>query len=333
MSVRIGLDIGGTKTAALVVGEDNAPLAEITRPTDVSHPDRLVAGVVATVDRAPAAAGMARHELAAAGVGVPGQVDPSSGTVRMAVNLNLHEPFPLRDALQNALGAPVTLENDVRAGTWGAFNWARETEAINNLAYLSVGTGIAAGLVLDGRLYRGAHGMAGEVGHVILDPAGPRCACGSYGCLEAFAAGPAIAAYAATVVPVSGGVLDAARVYALAVAGQPAAVHVVERTAAYLARAVYLLVMTYDVDKVVLGGGVTRAGAAFEQPLRAALAGLAADSPMAASMVPDAKVAVVPVGFNVGAIGAVYLTGSPLFQKPRFSEEARFLVPTPGPTP
>ncbi len=308
MSVRVGLDIGGTKTAALVVNANGRTLAEVTQPTDVTGPDRLVAGVVATVNRALNAAGVTGAELTGIGVGIPGQVDPESGTVRLAVNLNLREPFPLRDALQKALGAPVALENDVRAAAWGAYNWARVTEPLNSLAYLSIGTGIAAGLVLDGRLYRGRRGMAGEVGHIPIDPAGPRCACGSYGCLEAFAAGPAIAAYAAGVVPADGEPLDAARVYELAGAGEPAAARVVARAASYLARGVYLLVMSYDVDKVVLGGGVTRAGMAFERPLRDALAALRADSPLAASMLPEAKVAVVPSDFNAGVIGAVYLT-------------------------
>ena len=309
MSVRIGLDIGGTKTAALVVDNDRH-LGEVVRPTEVSRPDRLVAGIVDTVDVALAAAGATRRDLTAVGAGVPGQIDPHLGTVRMAVNLNLREPFPLRDALQAALDVPVALENDVRTAAWGAFNWARASSPLNSLAYLSIGTGIAAGLVLDGRLYRGVHGMAGEVGHIPVDPTGPRCVCGSFGCLEAFASGPSIAAYAATILPISGHSLDAGRVYTLASEGHPAALHVVERTASYLARAVYLLVMTYDVDQVVLGGGVSRAGAAFERPLRAALASLCADSPLAAAMLPEAKIVVVPADFNAGVIGAVYLANS-----------------------
>jgi len=289
MNVRLGLDIGGTKTAALVVGEDGQPLGETMRPTDVSRPDRLVAGIVGAVDEALVAAGATHAELVAAGVGVPGQIDPATGTVRLAVNLNLREPYPLRDALQAALGVPVTLENDVRAAAWGAFNRPGAGRPPGSLAYLSIGTGIAAGLVIDGRLYRGDHGMAGEIGHFPFDAGGPRCVCGSYGCLEAFAA------------------LDAGRVYALAAQGHPVACHVVERAAGYLARAVYLLLITYDVERVALGGGVTRAGAAFEWPLRGALAALRANSPLAASMLPDERIVVLPADFNAGLWGAVFL--------------------------
>lgn len=307
MKTRIGLDIGGTKTAALVVDNAGQALGEVVRPTDVATPDRLVAGIVATVDRALAAAGATRADLVAAGVGVPGQVDPQTGTVSLAVNLHLGEPYPLRDGLQAALGVPVTLENDVRTAAWGAFHQANAGQPIASLAYLSIGTGIAAGLVLDGRLYRGAHGMAGEIGHIPVDPAGPRCRCGAYGCLEMFAAGPAIAAQAAAVWPAGSHPPQTTEVYALADAGQPAARAIVERAAGFLARAVYLLVMTYDVERVVLGGGVTRAGAPFERPLRHALAALRADSSLAASMLADEKIVVAPANFNAGVVGAVYL--------------------------
>jgi glucokinase len=275
-----------------------------------------VAGTTDAVKRALDNAGRAPDELAAAGVGVPGQVDPVNGTVHLAVNLNLREPYPLREALQEALGIPVAIENDVRAAAWGAFHWARATHPLNNLAYLSVGTGIAAGLVLDGCLYRGAHGMAGEIGHIPLDPAGPRCMCGSYGCLEALAAGPAIAAYAAEVMPVEGRLPTTAEIYALAAGGHPAARHVVERAAGYLSRAVYLLLMTYDVEMVVLGGGVTRAGETFEQSLRRAMMNLRADSLLTTTMMPEEKVVIIPTDFNAGVIGAVFLAPAPSPEHP-----------------
>lgn len=312
MTLRVGLDIGGTKTAALLVDESGRSVGMAVRPTDSANPERLVAGTVDTVSRALHQAGRAREELAAAGVGIPGQVYPTSGTVRLAVNLNLHEPYPLREALQEALGVPVALENDVRAAAWGAFHWARAAEPLNSVAYLSIGTGIAAGLVLDGRLYRGAHGMAGEIGHIPVAPDGPRCICGAFGCLEAVAAGPAIAAHATELMPGADGrgpTTD--QVYALAAGGHEAACRIVERAAGYLSRAVYLLLMTYDVEKAVLGGGVTRAGDAFERSLRQAMDALRADSPLTASMMPDEKVVIIPTEFNAGVMGAVYLAPAP----------------------
>ena len=307
MNLRVGLDIGGTKTAALVVDQNGRALGRAVRPTDVDAPAQLVAGTVEAVEMALRDAGGRRDSLSAVGVGIPGQVDPADGTVRLAVNLNLREPYPLRAALEEALGVPVALENDVRAAALGAFHWACAQEPLRSLAYLSIGTGISAGLVLDGRLHRGARGMAGEIGHIPFDPAGPRCVCGAYGCLEVFAAGPAIAAYAAATIPANGRALTTHDVYELAAEGHAAAGHVVARAAGHLSRAVYLLLMTYDVEKVVLGGGVTRSGAAFEDPLRRALAALRADSPLTASMMPDEKVVIIPSDYNAGVVGAVYL--------------------------
>lgn len=311
MTLRVGLDIGGTKTAALVVDETGRALGRAVRPTDVDTPARLVAGTVTAVEIALRDAGYVRDDLIAAGVGIPGQVDPADGTVRLAVNLNLREPYPLRAALEEALGVPVALENDVRAAALGAFHWACVQEPLRSVAYLSIGTGISAGLVLDGRLHRGARGMAGEIGHIPVDPAGPRCVCGAFGCLEVFAAGPAIAAYAAATIPADGRVLSTHDVYELAAEGHAAAQAAVARAAGYLSRAVYLLLMTYDVEKVVLGGGVTRSGAAFEYPLRRAMDALRADSPLTASMMPDEKVVIIPSDYNVGVVGAVYLAPAP----------------------
>lgn len=307
MSLRLGLDIGGTKTAALVVDESGEPLGRAVAPTDVVSPERLVAGTIDLIDQALRDAGRSREELVAAGVGVPGQVDPATGTVRLAVNLNLREPYSLGQALQSTLGIPVALENDVRAAAWGAYHWAGQQTALDSLAYLSIGTGIAAGLVLDGRIWRGSNGMAGEIGHIPMDAAGPRCVCGSYGCLEALAAGPAVAAQAATLVSASGRAPSTHEVYSLAAAGDPAAIEIVDRAAGYLARAVYLLFMTYDVDQVVIGGGVTRAGDAFARPLRQALNALRASSPLASSMMPDGKIVIIPTDFNAGVMGAVHL--------------------------
>lgn len=310
MSYRVGLDIGGTKTAALVVDDTARPMGQATRPTDVSGPELLIASTLATVDLALRDAGLTRGDLSAAGVGIPGQVEPNDGTVAMAVNLNLREPYPLRAALERALGIPVAVENDVRAAAWGAYHWARAKRPLRSLAYLSIGTGISAGLVLDGRLYRGVQGMAGEIGHIPMDANGPRCGCGQYGCLEAVAAGPAVAAYAAALMPNRRASTN--EVYQLAAAGDDVAGRVVARAAGYLGRAIYLLLMAYDVEYVVLGGGVTRAGAAFEHPLRRAMAQMRADSQLTASMMPDEKVDIIPADYNAGVIGAVYLAPNPM---------------------
>src|SRR5205823_13868902 len=124
------------------------------------------------------------------GLGIPGRVQPATGLVESAVNLRWRQ-LPAGPLLAERLGVPCHLENDARAAALGAYQTGDERR-FQNWAYISVGTGIAAGLILRGQLYRGPNGMAGEIGHTVVLPGGPRCACGLSGCLEAIAAGPAI---------------------------------------------------------------------------------------------------------------------------------------------
>jgi glucokinase len=299
-----GIDIGGTKIAALIVDAAGTVLGRATRTSPSGDQDGAAAAITACLDDALAGTGVTRDDLRAVGVGVPGRVDTARGTVTLAVNLGWHD-FPLRDALEQRLGRPVTIENDVRAAAIGLHrrhdpqSGARPGDQAtqDHLAYLSVGTGIAAGLVLDGELYRGARGLAGEIGHAIVDGAGPTCTCGQRGCLEAFASGPAIARRA--------GAESAREVYQRAADGDQAALDLVADVGRRLAWAVHLLVMAYDVERVVIGGGVTHAGPAFAAPIHAELARMRMASAAAAELLPAGVVEILPPEAEAGAWGAV----------------------------
>jgi glucokinase len=290
-----GIDIGGTKIATLIVDADGAVLGRATHASSVGDQGGAVPSIAACLDEALAAAGLRRQDLVAVGVGVPGRVDPERGHVTLAVNLGWTD-FALRDALQVELGVPVVIENDVRAAALGLHE-RRVVGEVDDLAYLAVGTGIAAGVVLDGRLHRGARGLAGEIGHAIVDRDGPRCVCGQQGCLEAFAAGPSIAKRA--------GRASAKEVYEAAAAGDPAANELIDDVGRRLAWAIHTLVMTYDVQRVVVGGGVSHAGQSFERPLRRELDRLRAASSMAGELLPADIVDVLPPEAEAGAWGAV----------------------------
>jgi glucokinase len=289
-----GIDIGGTKIATLIVDADGAVLGRATHASSVGDQDGAVASIAACLDEALRSAGLKRDHLRAVGVGVPGRVDPERGLVTLAVNLGWTD-FALRDALEGELGRPVFIENDVRAAAIGLYE--RHVIDGQDLAYLAVGTGIAAGVVLDGKLHRGARGLAGEIGHAIVEPGGPRCQCGQLGCLEAFASGPSIARRA--------GLASAKEVYERAAAGDPAAIELVDDVGRRLAWAIHTLVMTYDVQRVVVGGGVSHAGTPFEAPLRRELDRLRSASPMAGELLPADIVDVLPPEAEAGAWGAV----------------------------
>ncbi len=297
-----GIDIGGTKIAVLIVGPDGQVLGRATRASSVGDQHGAALAITAALDEALAAADLRRADLDAIGVGVPGRVDPISGHVTLAVNLGWTD-FDLRGALEAELGRPVIIENDARAAALGLHRRRLANgQDGSDLAYLAVGTGIAAGVVLGGKLHRGTRGLAGEIGHAIVDPVGPRCACGQTGCLEAFASGPSIARRATSAGMEAGSAKD---VYAAAVGGDTTACELVDDVGRRLAWAIHLLVMTYDVDHVVVGGGVSHAGDAFAEPIHRELERLRAVSRQAGELLPADIVEVLPPEAEPGAWGAV----------------------------
>jgi predicted NBD/HSP70 family sugar kinase len=311
-----GLDVGGTKTLAVAIvahraappgpdgdGDDGAPrpavVATVRRPTGVGGGDRLAASTAHVLADLAAAAGVPVDGFAAVGVGVPGLVDRAAGTVRHAVNLGLDDtPVPLGEHLRSLAHAPVVVDNDVNLAAVGA---AVALGCRGDLAYLSVGTGLAAGLVLDGRPRRGAHGAAGEIGHLPVDPQGPLCECGQRGCLEVLASGTAIAARWTAA---DGDLSATSALLAAAAGGDPGAVAVLDDVAGHLAGAVALLAQTVDPEVIVLGGGVAEAGPGLLEAVRRALRSRAARSPVLAAIDLANRVALVPDGVHAGALGA-----------------------------
>jgi len=228
-----------------------------------------------------------------------------------AVNLGVGgDGLPLAARLSRRTGIPVAVENDVNAAALGASR-VLGLDSID-LAYLSMGTGLAAGIVLSGRLHRGARGSAGEIGHVPVDPSGPMCPCGQRGCLEAVASGRAIA----RAWPVEN---RAEQEDGLDASGSPAAAlfrsadgdrdarRVRTRIVDHLAAAVQLLVLTLDVDVVVLGGGVSEIGEQLRIAVANGLSRRSRTSPFLASLDLPGRVTLAPRGHPIAALGAALL--------------------------
>jgi glucokinase len=307
-----GVDVGGTKVAALVVDADGHPLARAVRSMIDAGQPLGVEPVIAAIEAAVSAAGATARDLAAIGVGVPGGVDHESGVVRHATNLEWID-MPLARLLEDAFGATCRVENDVRLAAAGLIGHEVAAPA-RSLAYVAVGTGIGAGLVLDGRLYRGERGVAGEIGHVIVDPSGPACRCGQRGCLEAIASGPAIARQAEDAI--ANGVatsLDADRpltakaVYDAAREQDSLALAITSAAGAVIARAIANLAITCDLQRVLVGGGVAAAGPAFLDPIEAELGRLRGMSSLVAEVLPVGTVRLLPPKFDAVAWGGVDL--------------------------
>ena len=313
---RVGVDIGGSKIAVLVVDADGGVCARRHVPAASAQPDEAIAQIAAVIRDTVTEAGGTMADVEAVGLGVPGRVDGANGDVTFAVNLGWQH-LPLGRRLAASLGVPCVVENDVRAAAVGLHREA-PFGPTDDLVYLGIGTGISAGVVLDGRLHRGVRGLAGEIGHVVLDPDGAPCACGLRGCFETIAAGAGIARAAREAISaaaVSGepttlaSLADptAADVFAAAAAGDLAAGRIVDRAAAAIARMVHELVLSYDVELVVIGGGISRAGSPLLERVQAGLDRIGAPSPFAAELLAETDVRLVGSDHDVGTRGAIAL--------------------------
>ena len=297
--MRLGIDIGGTKTAAVAIGADGELSDQVRMPTGFGA-EAVVATALRTVERMMQLAGVEASAFSSIGIGIPGTVDSATGLVAHAVNLGL-EGLDLGPRLSDRLGVDVRIENDVKAAALGTHHLLGIADGIraHSMAYLNLGTGLAAGIVLDGRLLRGGHGVAGEIGHIPVDPAGVTCGCGQRGCLETVASGSAIARMWPSNEP-----LPARELFAAADAGDEGAIAVRDRFLAGVAAAVRLLVLTTDVDDVVIGGGLAALGDPLATGTRRILNEWAADSAFLASLGLAARVRVIPLGFPAAAVGA-----------------------------
>lgn len=293
--MRLGIDIGGTKTHAVAIRSDGTIEHELRLPTGFGH-DAVIASAVTTVTTLAERCGVDVAAFESIGIGIPGAVD-ADGRVPHAVNLGI-DNLPLGAELAARLGRPVRIDNDVNAAALGAFQLL-EHDPEHSLAYLNLGTGLAAGLVLRGRLWRGSRGAAGEIGHTPVDPAGPECPCGQRGCLEAIASGSALARQWPTDDP-----SPASALFAAAAAGDPAAVEVRDRFVENVAVAVRMLVLTVDVDTVVIGGGLASLGRPLLDDVVAVLASWEESSAFLASVGLSGRVEILPAGFPAAAVGA-----------------------------
>ncbi|MEX2459570.1 MAG: ROK family protein, partial [Actinomycetota bacterium] len=182
----LGLDVGGTKVAGLVLDEEGSILGRAERPT-VTHDPGSALEAVASLGRELIEA---HGPVAGAGAGVAGIVDHAAGVFRFGPNL-LWREVPLAEELRTALGLDVVVDNDANTAAWGEYRLGAGRGSTDMLM-ITVGTGIGGGIVSGGRLFRGAHGFAAEIGHVIVEPGGPRCGCGNLGCWEQVASGNAL---------------------------------------------------------------------------------------------------------------------------------------------
>lgn len=266
-SVVVALDVGGTHIKAAVIAAGGGVVHHESADTRAgSGPDAVLEGVVDLTRRL-----VARFRPAAAGIAVPGVVDEAAGVCVYAANLGWRD-VPVRRRVEEGLGIPVAVGHDVRAG--GVAEARRGAgRGCSSFLFVPVGTGIAGAILLDGRAMPGHHGGAGEIGHLVVRPDGPPCPCGNRGCVESVASASAIARrYRAAIGAAPDETVPAAEVNRRAQAGDAIAAAVWDEAVAALADGLAAAVCLLDPQRIVIGGGLSRAGAALLDPLRAALA-------------------------------------------------------------
>jgi len=279
------VDLGGTSiNVGVLPYEGGDVLGMRSMPTNSDHGakfvvDRMVEMIRGSMQDASREAGIGEDGIIGIGLGSPGPLDRKTGTVIETPNLGWRN-FPLRDLISNSIGLPAELDNDANCATIGEW-WMGAGKGTSTLVGVTLGTGIGGGIVLDGRVFHGAADVAGEVGHMTIDSTGRKCKCGNYGCLEAYASGPAIAARAlegletgeTSLLPsLVGGDLSrvtAETVYEAIIAGDLYAKEVMRETAKFLGAGLANLINLLNPEMVVISGGVTRAGEHLFEPLRA----------------------------------------------------------------
>ncbi len=267
MSLALAIDLGGTQLRAAIVNEAGEVLSRASFATDVQGgPKAIIPQILAAAEAAGVS--KSREKIIGCGICAPGPLDSEAGTIIGIPTLPGWEDFPLRAALAEALGLPVVLENDGIAAANGEWK-SGAGRGLSHLVYVTVSTGIGGGVVVDGRLMRGRRGMAGHVGHLMIDPNGPRCACGGKGCFEAHASGTALGEAGK-----AHGFEDAKTIVTAARAGDIAALALMDAEASHLAYGFASLVHLYSPQKLIIGGGVSQALDLMAARLRARLSEL-----------------------------------------------------------
>jgi glucokinase len=282
-----GIDLGGSLVRVAVATPEGTIVGIAKAATaELGGPSGMVAWSRANAERLAEGAA-----IEVVGIGVPGPSDPLTGVLVNPPNLSgWPAGLPLGEMLREVFGVPVHLENDANVAAV-AEHKRGAGQGVRNLVYVTWSTGIGAGLVLDGHLYSGTHGSAGELGHMVLDPNGPLCFCGMRGCVEAYASGHSIATRAGR---------PAAEVFRAADAGDAEAAGIVEQAARMVGLGLLNLTNLVDPEVIVMGGGITQSWKLVEGWLGEAILASPFVTPNRRPRIVRSK-----LGAEVGLVGAV----------------------------
>jgi glucokinase len=274
----LGVDLGGTKIATALATAQGEILARGYSPTPAqAAPEAAVDSILATIKKTISSRKLKASQVLGIGIAAAGLIDGDKGEVISSPNLPSWHEVPLRDIVEQRFAVPAYLGNDATLAALGEWHFGLKRE-IANLIYITVSTGIGGGIIADDRLYTGAYGVAGEIGHMTIDINGPHCNCGNIGCWETLASGTALAREAVSQITagantsiiglVNGDMskVDAEAVSLAAKQGDKLAKALISRLGYYLGVGLVNLVNIFNPELVLIGGGVAKMGDLLLQP-------------------------------------------------------------------
>jgi glucokinase len=306
----VGIDVGGTKIMSGLSDTSGRILRHTTLPTEAQQGRDVVIERIERVAR-EVMSGVDHSRIIGVGIGAPGPIDPFSGTLYSPPNLLDMDGVPLREIMRQRLGLPVYLANDANAAAVGEYLFGVR-EQVRNMIYITISTGVGGGIIIDGKLFVGARGMGGEVGHMTIEAEGPRCNCGNIGCLEVLASGTAIARYGAALVaegraPILSELAKQRSAYVTARLVQEAAERgeresqaIIARVGFYMGVGIVNLLHLFNPQLVIIGGGVSHLGALLFDPIRRTVAERAIPA-----IADGVEILPAHLGDQVGLLGAI----------------------------
>lgn len=272
----VGVDLGGTSIKIGICDKNGRLLHKMEGPTETEGGvDHVIDTIAVYTSKAVADSSFSWDQVAGIGVGIPGFTDILNGIVKLAPNLHWHN-VPVKEMLEDRLGKKVVIDNDANVAALGEL-WSGAGKEIDNVVCYTLGTGVGGGIIINGKIYRGFSGVAGELGHmqVVPDLEAIQCGCGQMGCLETVSSGTGIVRMARDAVErgdrTSLSLLDALsakNVFDAAKSGDEVALRIINRAAYYLGKSMALIAVVINPQRFIVGGGVSRAGEILLQPVR-----------------------------------------------------------------
>ena len=310
----LGIDLGGTNIVAAVVNEKYEIVSEAKNPTLCPRPwEEILDDVAKTAIEAANLANLKISDFEFVGIGSPGVISVETGTVIVAVNL-CFENVPLTKYLSEKLRVPVILENDANAAAFGEYK-AGKAKNTTNFVALTIGTGIGSGVVLDGKIFRGSNGIAGELGHSVIKLGGRQCSCGRKGCIDVYASATGLITSTKEAMEANkeslmwqlseGDIKNVTGITAFKAARQKdkTALEVVNSYVEVLAAAITNIINTFQPDMITIAGGISREGDFLLNPVKSLVEKESLKNPAK----PSPKIEIAQLQDKAGVIGAALL--------------------------